>query len=67
MQGLADSRFAPTDEVKSPSDANWVALEEHPAFAETCADIEPASRRIARHEMKSDAATRKAASASAAR
>jgi biopolymer transport protein ExbD len=41
MQGLMDGRFAPTDEVRGPNDANWIVLEEHPAFADACGEIEP--------------------------
>ncbi len=41
MQGLLDGVWDPTDEVRGPEDANWVALENHPQFAEAAADIEP--------------------------
>lgn len=41
MQGLLDGRFHPEDEVKGPADQDWRKLEDHPAFEETAADIEP--------------------------
>jgi biopolymer transport protein ExbD len=41
MQGLLDARFHPEDEVKGPADRDWQKLEDHPAFAEAAADIEP--------------------------
>jgi biopolymer transport protein ExbD len=41
MQGLLDGVWDPADEVRGPEDANWVALENHPQFAEAAADIEP--------------------------
>ncbi len=54
MQGLMDSRFAPTDEVKAPNDPGWVALEDHPAFAEAAADIEPPPAKFEEDESKLD-------------
>jgi biopolymer transport protein ExbD len=41
MQGLVDGVWEPADEVRGPDDANWMALENHPLFAEAAADIEP--------------------------
>jgi biopolymer transport protein ExbD len=40
-QGLADGQWEPTDEVMGPQDEGWVALENHPVFAETAADLDP--------------------------
>ncbi len=54
MQALLDGRFSPTDEVQGPNDANWLAIEEHPAFAETCLDIEPPPMRHEEDESKLD-------------
>src|SRR5690348_4356674 len=45
VQGLRDGVWAPTDEVRGPQDTGWVALEEHPQFAEVVEDLEaPATR-----------------------
>ena len=41
MQGLVDGQWEPTDEVRGPQDANWVALENHPLFAKAAAEIVP--------------------------
>ena len=41
LQGLIDGQWEPTDEVQGPQDKTWVALENHPQFAEAAADIEP--------------------------
>ncbi len=45
VEGLRDGLWEPTDEVMGPSDATWVALENHPQFAEVAADLEPPPRR----------------------
>jgi biopolymer transport protein ExbD len=41
QDGLADGRWEATDEVMGPTDADWVALENHPALAELAAELEP--------------------------
>ncbi|MFO0848743.1 MAG: biopolymer transporter ExbD [Gemmataceae bacterium] len=41
LEGLRDGDWEPTDEVRGPADRGWTALEEHPLFAEACADLEP--------------------------
>lgn len=41
LQGLLDGLWDPTDEVMGPEDSDWVALENHPEFAELAADLEP--------------------------
>lgn len=41
MQGLLDGRFHPEDEVRGPADSDWRKLEDHPAFEEAAAEIEP--------------------------
>jgi biopolymer transport protein ExbD len=38
---LADGRWEPTDEVMGPGDADWVAIENHPALEELAAELEP--------------------------
>jgi biopolymer transport protein ExbD len=40
-QGLLDGRWEPTDEVMGPEDQHWVALENHPVFADVAMDLEP--------------------------
>jgi biopolymer transport protein ExbD len=39
--GLYEGKIEPTDEVKGSGESDWQALENHPEFAETCAEIEP--------------------------
>jgi biopolymer transport protein ExbD len=41
LEGLADGHWEATDEVMGPNDREWVALENHPQFAEIAADLEP--------------------------
>jgi biopolymer transport protein ExbD len=40
-QGLVDGHWEPTDEVMGPQDADWVAIENHPVFADAALDLEP--------------------------
>src|SRR5262245_55920309 len=54
MQGLLDGRFSPEDEVKGPNDQVWVKLEEHPAFAEACLDIELPPEKVYDDETRLD-------------
>jgi biopolymer transport protein ExbD len=42
LAGLRDGNWLPTDEVKGPTDADWTAIEAHPAFEEAAAELEPA-------------------------
>jgi biopolymer transport protein ExbD len=41
VDGLQDGLWEPTDEVMGPNDADWVAIESHPQFAEIAEDLEP--------------------------
>ncbi len=41
LEGLRDGDWEPTDEVRGPADASWTTIEEHPAFAETVAEMGP--------------------------
>jgi biopolymer transport protein ExbD len=41
LEGLRDGLWEPTDEVRGPTDAGWVAIEAHPQLAEVAADLEP--------------------------
>jgi biopolymer transport protein ExbD len=40
-QGLVDGHWEPTDEVMGPQDTDWVAIENHPVFADAALDLEP--------------------------
>jgi biopolymer transport protein ExbD len=42
-EGLQDGQWDPTDEVKGPTDKDWIAIENHPQFEEIAADLEPPS------------------------
>lgn len=39
VAGLRDGLLLPTDEVKGPTDADWVTIESHPAFEEAAAEL----------------------------
>jgi len=41
LHDLVDGLWEPTDEVRGPQDTKWVALENHPQFAEAASEIEP--------------------------
>ena len=40
-EGLQEGQWEPDDEVKGPTDQEWVAIENHPQFEELAADLEP--------------------------
>jgi biopolymer transport protein ExbD len=40
VEGLRDGVWSPTDEVQGPGETAWVALENHPQFAEIVAELE---------------------------
>src|SRR5205807_2436851 len=40
-QGMLDGHWEPTDEVMGPQDGAWVALENHPQFADVALELEP--------------------------
>ncbi len=40
-QGLGEGSWETTDEVRGPDDQAWLALENHPQFAELAAELEP--------------------------
>jgi biopolymer transport protein ExbD len=54
MQGLLDGRWEPTDEVRGPTDADWVRFEDHPAFAEAASELEPAPPSVYDDETRLD-------------
>jgi biopolymer transport protein ExbD len=54
LEGLQDGRWEPTDEVMGPNDKAWVAIENHPQFAEVAADLEPPPPRVYDDETRLD-------------
>ena len=54
VEGLQDGLWETTDEVMGPSDRAWVAIENHPQFAEVAADIEPPPPRFEDDEARLD-------------
>jgi biopolymer transport protein ExbD len=52
--GLRDGRWEPTDEVWAEGEADWVAIEDHPRFAEEAADIAPSPRKHHPDETRLD-------------
>ncbi len=54
LEGLRDGLWEPTDEVMGPQDGQWVALENHPQFAEVVADLEPPPPKVHEDETKLD-------------
>jgi biopolymer transport protein ExbD len=41
MEGLRDGDWEPTDEVRGPGDGDFVAIEDHPLFADAVAEMAP--------------------------
>ena len=54
LEQLADGAWEATDEVRAPGDAEWQALENHPATAEIAADLEPPPARRYDDETRLD-------------
>src|SRR5262245_36028106 len=54
VEGLQEGMWEPTDEVRGPQDADWVAIEAHPQFAEIAADLEPPPPRVYDDETRLD-------------
>jgi biopolymer transport protein ExbD len=54
VAGLRDGRWEPTDEVRGDGEPGWIALEEHPRFAEAAADINPPPRKHHPDETRLD-------------
>ena len=40
LEGIRDGDWEATDEVRGPADAKWSAIEDHPLFEETIAEME---------------------------
>ena len=41
LEGLRDGDWEPTDAVRGPGDRDWLAIEDHPVFAEAVAEMGP--------------------------
>ena len=41
LDGIRDGEWEPSDEVLGPGDRDWQAIEDHPLFAETVAEMGP--------------------------
>jgi biopolymer transport protein ExbD len=41
IEGLQEGQWDPTDEVKGPTDHEWVTIENHPQFEEFAAELDP--------------------------
>jgi biopolymer transport protein ExbD len=41
LEGVKEGLWEPTDEIRGKGDADWTAIEQHPAFAAAMADMEP--------------------------
>lgn len=54
VEGLQDGLWEATDEVMGPNDRAWVAIENHPQFAELAMDIEPPPPRVEDDETRLD-------------
>jgi len=54
VQGLLDGQWEPTDEVMGPDDQRWVAIENHPQFAEVAAELEPPAPKVYDDETRLD-------------
>jgi biopolymer transport protein ExbD len=54
VEGLQDGLWEATDEVMGPDDGDWVAIENHPQFAEIAADLEPPPARTYDDETRLD-------------
>ena len=54
VAGLQDNLWEPTDEVMGPDDPQWVAIENHPKFAEAAMDLEPPPRPVHEDETRLD-------------
>jgi biopolymer transport protein ExbD len=53
-QGLRDGVWEPTDEVLGPDDSDWVAIENHPKFAELALDLEQQGTKQLEDETRLD-------------
>ncbi|HKI30546.1 MAG TPA: biopolymer transporter ExbD [Gemmataceae bacterium] len=54
VRGLLDGHWAPTDEVMGPQDQSWVAIENHPTFAEAAMELEPPEAKTYDDETRLD-------------
>jgi biopolymer transport protein ExbD len=54
IEGLQDGLWEPADQVMGPEDLDWVALENHPQFADLAAELEPQPARHHEDETRLD-------------
>ena len=54
VEGLQDGLWETTDEVMGPQDSDWLAIENHPVFAEAAADIDLPPPRTHEDESRLD-------------
>src|SRR5437763_13671333 len=54
LDGVREDVWDPSDEVTGPDDPEWVALEQHPVFAQAMADYEPPPPKHPEDETKLD-------------
>jgi biopolymer transport protein ExbD len=54
VEGLQDGLWESTDEIMGPADRGWTALENHPEYAETVADLEPPPEKVEADESNLD-------------
>jgi biopolymer transport protein ExbD len=54
LEQLADGAWEATDEIRAPGEAEWQAIENHPATAEIAADLEPPPARPYDDETRLD-------------
>ena len=54
LDGVKEGMWEPTDEVMSPHDRDWIALERHPVFAQAMENFEPPPPKIPEDETKLD-------------
>jgi len=54
VEGLQDGLWESTDEIMGPADRGWTALENHPEYAETVAELEPPPEKVETDESNLD-------------
>jgi biopolymer transport protein ExbD len=50
VEGLADDKFSPSDEVLGPGDQRWTTIESHPQLQDIVAEMEEAQNRVVEEE-----------------
>jgi biopolymer transport protein ExbD len=54
VEGLQEGLWESTDEVMGPDDSRWIAIENHPQFADVAAELEPPARHEPADETRLD-------------